>query len=848
MGTLSKVFGSKHPLIPHIGGKPNTELWDLRKDVEEAFLELEQGGPTSITPTVYGIHTNKAQKGGVAIPAYVHTSASADVVTFHNLINSAVRVALVNETLGVVMPYGRVVVDGQDVYIYPKCNAANTMPLGATIPALITDGSPHSAWAQVDDGVITANTPFLVSAQVPGEVGNGLVVTLTYTASPNLPLTVSWTPATRTVAVRLATNGANAITSTAAQVITAINAGRAYAAQATLTSGAGAAAVVFTARDPGIAGNLINVTINTPGAVANVPFSSTLTEVVSTGVKSLVVNLATDSANLLAMTSTQVATALMNPSSGAVIVGSHAANEAILYRSKVNFPVTITHAAAGAHAVTCTPGVTGVVILFTPAVASDSTAAVAFLNSNAVFSKYCVAEVVGTGAVTPLVSVGPFYIGAGGSTPFRTPELMTVAAGGAGTGLVQNAVVTYLAGGLDGHDADQFVVAGLQSGSTAAGVFACGAGTITRTLAKGADAHNASAIITAVDTVGGVVDALAIGVGLLPASVVASGLMGVANDATTKIDMIGTGFEGDRDRDRYTHIDAAANASFDIYAMDLGDTGLKVTIAASLGAATATWTALTKTIAITMAAGVRAANDLRAICNDPLNAQYLAAIDARICITPRGTGAGTITLGSGLSYDLVGGGASKILVDDISAPLGANQTFWVVANTSGRTEVQFTIVDDVAHAARFVDINQGAGIVTCHVEVGVTTCLELQTMVHADADAHDLITIWQVGNGSGVVSALMNAVEGVVTMTGGDIPDTTDLAPVISVGGVLSAHLGSSYTTITQHPSNTLLCTSLTGFADLTTAGFTALDVLDTMVTIDGVPSRPIMMTVVDSI
>lgn len=37
----SKAFGSKSPLIPHIGGSTTKEVGDLRADVEEAMLSLE---------------------------------------------------------------------------------------------------------------------------------------------------------------------------------------------------------------------------------------------------------------------------------------------------------------------------------------------------------------------------------------------------------------------------------------------------------------------------------------------------------------------------------------------------------------------------------------------------------------------------------------------------------------------------------------------------------------------------------------------------------------------------------------------------------------------------------------
>lgn len=417
--------------------------------------------------------------------------------------------------------------------------------------------------------------------------------------------------------------------------------------------------------------------------------------------------------------------------------------------------------------------------------------------------------------------------------------------GGGAINATTNDIITAInTDGIAGH----LVEAILQVGSTGLGVWADDGGGGPFTLEHGSDAHDANALLIAASSgVAGVVDDLAIGVGVLSGGTApTAAALGVANDAVTAIKLRGSGYEGDRLRDRYTHIDAAGvNASFDIYAMDLGDTEITVTLGID-AADSATWIPATKTVALTVRLGVSdTPNAIRDLCNNPLNAAYDANVDAHICIVPRGTGLGTVTLGTALSLALVGGAAPRAHIT--AGGLTANDTFWVVANDSNYPKVQFLIVDDVAHANRYVEVVQATGVIKCHVEVGTTTVRELDSLIKASAAVSALVTVWQDGVGSGTVDATLNAVLGVVTLSGGDAPETSALSPTLTVGGVAAEHLGSSYSSGT-YPSDTLFCATMNDFAGLVSAGFLAGDMLLMRLVVDGVLAQPVTVPLVDSL
>lgn len=325
----------------------------------------------------------------------------------------------------------------------------------------------------------------------------------------------------------------------------------------------------------------------------------------------------------------------------------------------------------------------------------------------------------------------------------------------------------------------------------------------------------------------GVVDT--IGVDDFAGAVALPGLQGIADDAATLLTLIGSGFEGDRGRDHRAHVDAAGvNASFDIYGLNLGYTGLTVTIEIDAEEGNSiTREEGSNTIVITRAAGTNPGELKTAMDADADTKDLLA-------IVPRGNGGVDITLDAKLVLQMAGGGADYYYY----AGGDVDGRFTLKALEPGEVDVSIQILDDVTNANRYLE-TKGLAIIA-HTEVGVTTAAQLKTLFNADASAVAMACMDLAGTGSTAlnVAVAMTELEG-APVSG----ETGEVFPTVVVGAATGTHTGANYTTDTGPPSNTKHIVSV-AHADVVTSRGAHVGVV---FAVDGRESTPFTLAIVDS-
>jgi hypothetical protein len=336
------------------------------------------------------------------------------------------------------------------------------------------DGSSRAVLAT---GVVGNNNAITWMARDTGADGENVRVELLDPAANDQPLWIS--VANNIISVHLATGGGGAITSTATQVMAAIQLGQLLAAKASLRVGAGDAGIDFTSRLEGRDGNAITVVYTDPAANSQpLWIERDANNVIN-------VHLATDDAGAIVTTAQQILDLIQEggrdvPAQG--ILGTVAANNAIIFRSALQgetgrrVSVSLTDAAAFAIVAPAESGAGEIVVEVQYRGAG---------NGNLDKAPEIVAGVMADAAAQRFVSCEecPGSTGAGNvpavvaqrlDTVSRVSDdvtdLVSVALVGAGTGTVVAAAVASLAGGIPGHAAGELVSVASTGASTGAGV------------------------------------------------------------------------------------------------------------------------------------------------------------------------------------------------------------------------------------------------------------------------------------------------------------------------------------------------------------------------------------------